>query len=296
MRFALSKRINDLVHNMHHLSGKDGTPLNGTPPAEYSTVQGLVRGLSVLLALNREPNATASVIMLAGLTGLHRTTVKRLLETLRIAGFVRHLPESNSYRLAFRVQQLSEGFRDEVWVCDIARPLVRGLTERILWPGSVVTLEKDYLVVRESTHQFSPLSFHSGVLGASIPLMRTAAGRAYLAFCDPAERELLLEMVRSHEGTEGRLANDRAQVASILETTRARGYAINEGDWIGKGRFGAIAVPIRHKRRILGCLDVVFSKRAITVDEAVHRYVPDILATARAIEKGAASLPLSAAF
>jgi len=258
---------------------------------EYSTVQGLVRGLSVLLALNHEPGGTASVIALSGATGLHRTTVKRLLETLRRAGFVRYLPENNGYRLAFRVQQLSEGFRDEVWVCDVARPLVRALTERILWPSSVVTLEKTYLVVRESTHQFSPLSFHRGALGANIPLMRTAAGRAYLAFCEDDEREFLLEMLRSEDGPEARLANETRNVRQMLETTRERGYAINQGDWIGEGRFGAIAVPIMGKTGVIGCLDMVFSKRAIRMADAEMRYTPDLLATARAIERGARAAP-----
>src|SRR5690606_23632612 len=108
---------------------------------EYATVQGLVRGLEVLHALNKEPTATASAARLSETTRLHRTTVKRLLETLRRAGFVRYMVEGNAYRLTFRVQQLSEGFRDEVWIFDIARPLLRALTERILWPASLVTLE-----------------------------------------------------------------------------------------------------------------------------------------------------------
>src|SRR5690606_18664233 len=106
------------------------------------------------------------------------------------------IPEGNTYRLTFLVQQLSEGFRDEIWLCEIARPLLRSLTERILWPSSIVTRERDYLVVRESTHQFSPLSFHTGALGANIPLLRTAAGRVYLAFCADDERELTLELLR----------------------------------------------------------------------------------------------------
>jgi len=256
--------------------------------AGYSTVQGLMRGLSVLVALNRAPSATASVIALAKATGLHRTTVKRLLETLRNAGFVRLLPEDNSYRLTFRVQQLAEGFRDEVWVCDIARPLLRTLTERIVWPSSLVTLEHDTLVVRESTHQLSPLSFHTGSLGATLPLLRTAAGRAWLAFCPADERELLLEMARAKGGAEGRFANDRTRLAQLLDETRARGFAINEGDWIGKGRFGAIAAPIRQGKHLTGCIDVVFSKRAVKMDEAIRRYASEIIATARAIEEGVA--------
>ena len=219
--------------------------------AEYSTAHGLMRGLAVLQALQRESNATATVVALAAATGLHRTTVKRLLETLRQAGYVRFLAADNSYRLTFRVQQLAEGFRDEVWVSDVASPLLHELTGRILWPSSVVTLERDTLVVRASTHRSSPLSFHKGALGATLPLLRTAAGRAWLAFCPDEERELLLELAHARGGGEGKLASDRGRLDALLRAARTRGFAINEGDWIGHGRYGAIAAPTPDEAPIL---------------------------------------------
>jgi len=252
---------------------------------DYSTVQGLVRGLDVMIALNRLPGATGSATQLSAATGLHRTTVKRLLETLKASGFVSYIAANNSYRVAARVQQLSEGWRPEGRVCDIARPLVRQLTEKLLWPCALVTRERDRLVVRESTHQLSPLSFHSGVMGASLPLVRTAAGRAYLAFCGAQERDLLLTMLRERNDDEGECARDERTVRRHLETIRERGYALNEGnDWIGRGRYGAIAVPIRSKDGVAGCLDLVFSKRAIKVEEAARKYAPEMMAAAAAIE------------
>ena len=52
--------------------------------AEYSRVQGLERGIEVLRALNASTGGGRnSVARLATETGLHRTTVKRLLETLK---------------------------------------------------------------------------------------------------------------------------------------------------------------------------------------------------------------------
>lgn len=255
-----------------------------TDSTEYSTVQGLVRGLDVVVALNRAPGASASATQLSTATGLHRTTVKRLLETLRATGFVAYVAENNTYRLASRVQQLSEGYRAEGRVCDVARPLVRQVTERLLWPCSLLTREHDQMVVRESSHPISPLSFHSGVMGAFVPLVRTAAGRAYLAFCGDDERELLLAMLRERDDAEGAYARDVRTVRRHLDLIRERGYAVNEGnDWIGHGRYGAIAVPIRSEAGVAGCLDMIFSKRAIKVDEAARKYAPDLIATASAI-------------
>ncbi|EXJ11818.1 helix-turn-helix domain-containing protein [Nitrincola nitratireducens] len=49
---------------------------------EYKTVRGLTRGLLLLNTLNRLDGG-ASISELAKLTGIHRTTVRRLLETLQ---------------------------------------------------------------------------------------------------------------------------------------------------------------------------------------------------------------------
>ncbi|SAK93589.1 DNA-binding transcriptional activator MhpR [Caballeronia hypogeia] len=45
--------------------------------------------------------------------GLHRTTVRRLLETLVEEGFVRRSESDESFRLTLNVRSLSEGFTDD---------------------------------------------------------------------------------------------------------------------------------------------------------------------------------------
>src|SRR5690606_14904043 len=86
----------------------------------YRLNQSLIRGLALLTELNRSANATASIHSLAKATGLHRTTVKRLLETLKQSGYVEHDLATNLYRLTFRVRQLSYGYRDTTLVTDVA--------------------------------------------------------------------------------------------------------------------------------------------------------------------------------
>lgn len=90
---------------------------------EYKTVRGLTRGLMLLNMLNRLDGG-ASVGLLAELSGLHRTTVRRLLETLQDEGYVRRSLSDDSFRLTIKVRQLSEGFRDEQWISALAAPLL----------------------------------------------------------------------------------------------------------------------------------------------------------------------------
>lgn len=257
----------------------------------YRTVQGLARGLAVLEALNALAGARASVLELSRETGLHRTTVKRLLETLRHAGYVRYSSDTNTYGLAFRVRRLSENFRDESWIADIAGPLMRKLTAKILWPSDLVTLEEDELVVRDTTHPSSPLSFSTGAFGVHLPLLRTAVGRAYLAFCPQEERKVLLGMLRQRDDEQGVKARDLRYVRRLLDATRQRGYAINEhGEGVGSGRFGVIAMPICGGDRVQGCLNIVFLLRAISCRQIVERFLPDLRATVAQMEAGIAGL------
>jgi IclR family mhp operon transcriptional activator len=250
---------------------------------KYRLVQGLVRGLEVLRAMNQAAGASGSSTTLAQTTGLHRTTVKRLLETLREAGFVRRLPD-DSFRLTFRVRTLSDGFTDETWVAQVAAPLLRQLTEQVRWPSDLVTLEGEELVIRDTTHTFSPLSFHPAMMGQRLPFLQTAVGRAYLAFCAAEERDALLAMLRDRSDKDGQLARDTRRVRTMLQSTRARGYAINEGDWIGGGRFGALAVPIMHHGHARACINLIFSKRAISTAQAAAKYLASMKKTAEAIE------------
>jgi IclR family mhp operon transcriptional activator len=262
--------------------------------AEYSRVQGLERGIEVLRALNASTGGRNSVVRLSTETGLHRTTVKRLLETLKHLGVVRYLDDGNEYCLTLNVLQLSEGFRDVVWIAEIARPLMRALTRKVMWPSDLMILDTDELVVRETTHGITPWSFNSRVLGIRVPLLQSSGGRAYLAFCADDERERLLDMLRRREGTDGERARDTGYVTRILDQTRERGFAVSErresfGDMglrFGTNRCAAIAVPIRRKGYAVASLNVVYLTRAVSTQEIIERSLPDLIATGRRIEQG----------
>ena len=248
--------------------------------SKYYRIQGLTRGLAILCALNELPGGAGSILQIARLTSLHRTTAKRILETLRTCGFVRHVPGSNHYSLTFRVRKLSGGFHDEEWISEGAMPLMRELTSKVLWPSDIVTLEGDELIIRESTHPFSPLSFHRSMVGERLPLLETAAGRAYLAFCPEREREALLDLLRTRSDRQGERARNIRAVKVMLEETRRRGYAVNRGDRANQERFGAIAVPIMRGRRVFACLNIIFSRRVIQPEQAAERYLYALRSTA----------------
>lgn len=258
-------------------------PQDQKSETEYKTVRGLVRGLSLLNLMNRSDGG-ARIRELAEQSGIHRTTVKRLLETLIEAGYVRQSFSDDSYQLTLKVRELSEGFRDEQWISQLAAPLLGELMQAVVWPTDICTFDVDAMVVRETTHKFSRLSFHRNMVGRRLPMLRSATGRAYLAFCPENERQSILTLLQSRDDEQGELARDRNYVHSVLSRTRHRGYGYNYGDWGEEGKIAAIALPIKSKGRVLGCLNLIYIKQAMTIEEAEKKYLQKMIETVTAIE------------
>lgn len=252
--------------------------------ASYTHVQGLSRGLAILHAINLSADGWASIAELSQATGLHRTTVRRLLETLQAEGYVRRSVSDDSYRLNQKIRQLSDGFTDDEWISEVANPVLGELLQQVVWPSDLCTLDGDCMLVRETTHRFSPLSFHRAMIRQRMPVLFTSAGRAYLAFCSDEERQQVLRLLVAGNDEQASFARNRVLVEQLLEKVRRRGYASNEGEWSQQTKIAAIAMPIRHHGSVLASINVVFLKKALDINEAAERYLPPLRAAVTKIE------------
>lgn len=251
----------------------------------YKQVRGLSGGLQLLRALNKLPGGTGSIGELSRLCGTHRTTIKRLLETLRVEGLVRPGEREGQYSLTFAVKQLSEGFEDDEWIGQIATPRMRASVEELLWPCDLATLDAGFMVVRESTHRWSTLSQHRSMIGERMPVFVTALGRAYLSACSRPELDALLDVLGRRSDWIGERARDTDAVRQLIRETRRRGYAVNEGEWSQQIHYGAIAVPVLAGARLLGALNLIFPKDTVAPRVLKQRFLPRLRSLADGIGK-----------
>jgi IclR family mhp operon transcriptional activator len=234
---------------------------------------------------------SASAGDLAVMTNLHRTTVKRLLETLQSEGYVRMSQSDGRYVLDVKVRNLSEGFRDEEWISAVTAPLLGKLLQEVVWPTDLCTLDGDAMVIRETTHRFSRLSFHRNMVGRRLPLLTSATGRAYLAFCPDAERRQIIDLLAKHSDDEdSHLAKDEDAMNNLIQRTRHQGYGKNFMEWKSESRIAAVALPIRGPQRLLGCLNLVYLAKAMSIKEAAERYLPAMRRVVDRIEAASAAL------
>lgn len=247
-------------------------PMESTRP-----IRALIRGLDALTVLNLRNGATVSEV--AQEIRLPRTTTYRILETLSHAGFVYRDPVDDRYRLTIMVRGLSDGFDDEAWVTQVARPYLNELTRDIVWPVAIASLSGTSMMVRESTDHRSPLAVERYSAGFRVPLLTSASGRVYLAFSSPAQRDSLLEILSRSTREADKLAGNRSEVQRILSETRAQGYATairprRVTDEI------TMAVPVQLDDRVLAAVSVRFSGTAVPLKLAVERFLPKLRETA----------------
>jgi len=193
------------------------------------------------------------------------------------------------------VRSLAEGFRDEDWISSIVAPALSELLHAVGWPSDLTTPQGASMVIRESTHRFSALSFHRAMVGQTIPMLLTAAGRAFLAYCPDEQRTQILDLARGGGDDQARLAADERFVANILARTRESGFASNDGEWTSQRKVGALALPIRLRQRPVGSVNIVYLNRAVTLKEAVRRYLPALQKAASRIEAQLAGTPPASA-
>ncbi len=242
-------------------------------------VRSLERGLALLLAMNRR--RLPSVVELAHDTQLPRPTVYRLLETLSRTGFVTRSSPHDRYCLTSQVRALSDGFAEDDWISEIAAPVMSELTHQLVWPVALMTFEAGRMLVRETTHEASTLSIDHGMVGRSLPLLRTASGRCYLALCRPRERRAILDMLSRSRAAEDRGAGETQRLTKLLDAIRAKGYAIQDREINPKTT--GIAVPIRLGPRVLGSLSLIWISSALTIGHAETNFLPMLTTAASRI-------------
>jgi IclR family mhp operon transcriptional activator len=235
-----------------------------------AVVEPVRRSLAILEALGRGPHATISA--LAAETGLPRPTVVRLLQTLVALGYATRISRTLGYRLTDRVLGLAQGIRFVDHFVDVAAPHMRRFTQEHGWPLYLGTISHRAITIRYSTATESPMSFEGAALQRRSPILSSALGRAWLAFCSTEERRTALRDLG--------VAYD-ARLAAAFARIRRDGHAFTIVP--RQGRLQGIAVAIRKDRRVLGCISMRFLRSAMSEAEAGARYGAPLNATAAAI-------------
>ena len=243
-----------------------------TTVGQQSSVRALERGLDIISLLNRHNGLT--VTQVGQLTDLPRPTAFRLLRTLESLGYLFRDKQDKKYRLTVQVRTLSHGYDQEEWIPKVARPVMAALCKKILWPIALGTVHGAHMLIRDTTDEMSPFAIRRHRGGFQIPLLSTASGTAYLAFCDPHKRdELIIFALEEDQEALSRSGTNIDLFKRSLDAVQKDGYSCMR---VVEQNHNALAFPILVNNEVFATISARFYTTAMTLQQAVERYADDM--------------------
>lgn len=243
----------------------------------------IARGLKVLRILSlRGPMNLATITKE---TGLSYATVCRIVNTLLAEAYIEREPSRKHFRVTGLVKSLSHGYQQDNQMVKVAHKYLVELTKELEWVVVLATRLGSSMVAQDSTHMLTTRTFIHYYPGFTFPILDSAAGRAYLAFCSEEERVSCLNGIEQIEGKAAEHAVEVARTTDELEQIRKIGFATRgrNPSHAPSRKNSSIAVPIFDGEEVCGALCLVFFSAAMPIDEAVARYAPRLMQTAKTI-------------
>jgi IclR family acetate operon transcriptional repressor len=191
---------------------------------EKSTVQSLERSLDILEVLAQDGPHVA-IVDLAHRTGLHVSTVHRLLSTLLGRGYVQQDAATNKYSLGLRALQLAAGASLFADFRSLAKPHLQDLMELTGETANLVVLAEDEAVYIEQVEGPRLVRMFTKI-GRLVPLHCTGVGKVFLSAMTEQQVDRLITRKGLPAFTERTIIDPDALKAE-LERIRTQGFALD---------------------------------------------------------------------
>ena len=208
---------------------------------EHSSVQSLDRAFDLLEILCRSRGGM-SIGALSAETGLHKSTVHRLLASMCTRGYVQRDAETSMYRAGMRLCEMSSYIVDNLDVVDRARAVMERLgRETDETVHLVMRDENDVVYIHKIDSGNSAIRMFSRI-GMRLPMYCTGVGKAILSTWPLSEAREVWEGSDVYSWTENTVTDEEAFFREI-DKARQLGYALdNEENEMGV-RCIAAAIP-----------------------------------------------------
>jgi IclR family transcriptional regulator, mhp operon transcriptional activator len=253
------------------------TDLSGS---SYPPVEAACRVLEILRSVNERRIATVNGIHEK--TGIPKSTVVRMLETLMAEGYVARDNMCGGYRVTHHVRELAAGYDPFSRVIEVARPFAIDLTRRNNWPIGLGVPDGDAIAIQFWTGTISPWAHTNTVLGLRPEFCDSAMGRAYMAFCGDEERETRIARMRRDPDLKLNERDER-NFRAILERARIDGFAIRNPR-TPPFRTTTIGMPLREGDDVRALVSLSVYRTAVNPREIHDKVIEPLRAMILKIE------------
>lgn len=208
-------------------------------------LQTLSNAIDVLTIFETE-SEPLSIAELVKKTDMNRTTLYRILSTLRAKGLLEIDNDTGKYRLGIKIVQMSSLVLQRLGIREIARPYLESLRENVNETIHLSVLNDQKVIYIEKL-EVPQAIFMGSYIGWVAPLYCTAAGKALLSVQSEEYRHAYVSAAAFSTYTQKTLA-DADRLMGDLALTQSRGYAIDDEEMIeGLTCYAAPVVDAGHQ-------------------------------------------------
>ncbi len=176
-------------------------------------VEAVDRAISILHAFN-EVDTTLGLSQIAERTGLYKSTVLRLIGSLKAAGFI-SIGADGKYSIGPDLWRLGGCYRARYPSGDLIVPILERLQDETGESASFYVIDGDYRVCLFRVNSTRPMRHHLEQ-GARLPLNQGAAGHVLRAYSDHEDKGAVETRLNGHAISLGERDSEIAAAAAPL--------------------------------------------------------------------------------
>lgn len=242
-------------------------------------VGALAKGLRVLRAFD-ESHSDLSLSDLVARTGLDKSAVQRLANTLHLEGMLIKDSETRRFRPSHAWLEMAYAYYWSDPLVSLAMPKLIELSQELGETVNLAELSGDHIVY-VSRLPVKRTSFAATIPGRRLPALSTAVGRAILAtFPDEERRAAMASWPIA--GKTARAITDRAEIAALVEQAVQDGFAISRDQMI-LNEIAVSAPIVGPSGRAMAAVQCSVSAHSWTIDRIKSAILPPLQDTANSI-------------
>lgn len=189
------------------------------------SVQSIDRAFDIIELLSREPRSIA-MTEIGRRLDLHKSTVHRLLTSLRERGYVEKENETGNYKLGLGFVELASLYLNSLELKTEASPFLNQLTRQTGQTTFLAIMDEAEIIYIDKVESYNSLRRYT-IIGKRLPLHATSLGKAMLSGLKDREIEELYPDKKLKLITKKTIPTFDALMAEIRQI-RARGWSIDD--------------------------------------------------------------------
>ena len=193
-----------------------------------SNVKSIVKAFAIMEELSR--SGSMSIADLSLRLNMDKSTVHRLVNTIKEAGYITQDSKSKEYENGIKLFEIGQGVIERGGLSAAARPFIELLAEQTGETVNLALRMENRMIIIDKIESKSTIK--AGInIGAVLPMHITGMGKAVLAYMAEDEMDGILSSME-FENLTGNVKASKASTAPRLDEVRKQGYAIDNEEYV----------------------------------------------------------------